>query len=58
MKVHTINTFQFLMVRLKAVEANNIGSAFVVSIPYGSIKSILRIIRALKNVCFNSLWFD
>ena len=52
------NSFQFLMVRLKAIGFINGKSVDEISIPYGSIKSLSDICTFQLYKDFNSLWFD
>ena len=50
--------FQFLMVRLKVCSQPCIHRINRISIPYGSIKSLLPTLHSPHQPYFNSLWFD
>ena len=50
--------FQFLMVQLKASALLTSICRILISIPYGSIKSLHRLSLALCVMHFNSLWFN
>ena len=61
-KVSAAIAFQFLMVRLKVIIRKPVNPNAIISIPYGSIKSLTTrlptTLRMLRIQNFNSLWFD
>ena len=56
--IRVLKEFQFLMVRLKAKFYIIHYSKFVISIPYGAIKSKILYYSLFQVRHFNSLWCD